>query len=143
MTQSDDETVNIRGLECAVHKWNVDPTKREPRALVVLYHGFLAHGAYPTVRYAAEFLAQANYAVVALDFCGHGKSEGLRGYLPSAESVIEDGVKMAEYAQSLYQKENNNLKLFLVGSSMGGAIALSVAQKMGDTVSGVVLLARK
>jgi acylglycerol lipase len=138
MTQSDD-TVNINGNLSAVHKWNVDPTKT-PRALVVVYHGFLAHGNYPTVRYAAEFLAEANYAVVALDFAGHGKSEGLRGYLPTAESVIADGVAMAEYAKSLYHNENN-LKLFLVGSSMGGAIALSVAQKMGDSISGVVLLA--
>jgi alpha-beta hydrolase superfamily lysophospholipase len=46
---------------------------------------------------------------------------------------------MAEYAKSLYPNEKN-LKLFLVGSSMGGAITLSVAQKIGDTVC-VVLLA--
>jgi acylglycerol lipase len=132
---------SIRGLECHVHLWNVSPEETIPKALVVVFHGFLAHGNYPTVRYAAEFLATEEYAVVAVDFPGHGKSKGQRGYLESAETMVQDGACMIDYATALYKEKS--LKLFLMGSSMGGAIALSVAQqsKSKDQVAGVLLLA--
>lgn len=134
-------TIAIRGINCFVHRWNVDPQKK-PKALIVIFHGFLAHGNYPTVRYAAEFLSEAGYAVVAVDLPGHGKSEGLRGYLESSKTVVTDGQAIVNYAQSIY-KNFSDLKTFLVGSSMGGAIALSVAQAGGEnsSIAGVLLLA--
>lgn len=131
-------TAKIRGMDCHVNQWNVDPSK-QPKALMVIFHGFLAHSNYPTVRYAAEFLSETGYAVVSVDFPGHGKSPGDRGLIESAEILVQDGKAMVEYAIGLYATPP---KLFLVGSSMGGAIALSVAQIMPkDTVAGVVLLA--
>eukprot|EP00536_Pseudo-nitzschia_multiseries_P012791 jgi/Psemu1/209655/e_gw1.508.3.1 len=125
----------IRGTNCYVHHYKADSSS--PKALVVLYHGFLAHGAYPTVRYAASFLAEAGYAVVAMDFPGHGKSEGLRGYLKSADDLIEDGIAIVRHAQSLYGGSSSNggsenLPLVLCGSSMGGAIALLVAHRFNQ-----------
>jgi acylglycerol lipase len=145
--------VSIRGTKCFVHHWNVHPPNNTtgseqqsqspppPKALIVLFHGFLAHGNYPTVRYAAEFLSTAGYAVVSVDFPGHGRSEGIRGYLKSADDLIEDGIAMVEYAQSLYTSKTTSEnhddvpqppppQLVLCGSSMGGAIALSVAHKL-------------
>lgn len=78
------ETIQIQGLECCIHTWNSTAKEHShPRGLVVFYHGFLAHGRYPTVRYAAEWLATNHqYIVVAADMPGHGQSAGLRGYLP-------------------------------------------------------------
>lgn len=127
------ERISIRGIECFVHHWKAKA--ETPKALVVIFHGYATHGTYPTVRYAAEFLMEAGFTVVAIDFPGHGKSDGIRGYLECAEIVISDGVAMVQHAQSLYP----GLELFLVGSSMGGSIALSVANK--TKVAGVVLLA--
>ncbi|KAL3938269.1 MAG: hypothetical protein SGBAC_006792 [Bacillariaceae sp.] len=132
-------TAKIRGMDCHVNQWNVDPSK-QPKALMVIFHGFLAHGNYPTVRYAAEFLSAQGYAVVSIDFPGHGKSPGDRGLIESAEILVQDGKAMVEYATALYAAKAP--KLFLVGSSMGGAIALSVAQSMPkEAIAGVVLLA--
>jgi alpha-beta hydrolase superfamily lysophospholipase len=57
--------------------------------------------------------------------------------LNSADEVVELGVSVASYAQTLSPHP-----VFLVGSSLGGAIALSVAHKLEkDQVAGVVLLA--
>ena len=125
--------VSIRGTQCFIHRWEAADAN-SPKALIVLYHGIGAHGAYPTVRYAAEFFSQAGYAVVAFDFPGHGRSEGIPGYLKSSDDLIEDGIAMAEHAQSLHGRSNNkSLPLVLCGSSMGGAIALLVAHKLGQT----------
>jgi len=131
--------VSIRGTQCFFHKWEV----ANPKALVVLFHGIGAHGAYPTVRYAAEFLSEAGYSVVAFDFPGHGRSEGLKGYLKSAEDLVAYGVAMVEHATALY----SDLPLVLCGSSMGGAICLLVAHKLqqgsesSDQMPRVILLA--
>lgn len=134
--------VPIRGTQCYMHRW--EPSDgTNPKALVVIYHGVGAHGAYPTVRYAAEFLSGSGFAVVAFDFPGHGRSEGIKGYLKSSDDLVEDGVAMVNYARSLYQ----NLPLVLCGSSMGGAIALLVAHRLNeisgttDSMPFVILLA--
>jgi len=132
--EKESNLVSIRGTQCFIHQWDV-VDDRSPKALVVLYHGFGAHGAYPTVRYAAEFFSRAGYAVVAFDFPGHGRSEGMQGYLKSSDDLIEDGIAMTEYAQSLYghvdkKSVNETLPLVLCGSSMGGAIALLVAHRL-------------
>ena len=138
-TADSNNLVSIRGTKCYFHKWEV----ASPKALVVVFHGIGAHGAYPTVRYAAEFLSEAGYTVVAFDFPGHGRSEGLKGYLKSADDLVENGVAMVDHARSLYP----DLPLVLCGSSMGGAICLLVSDKLrqrtgnNDGMPSVILLA--
>eukprot|EP00934_Nitzschia_sp_Nitz4_P000447 Nitzschia sp. Nitz4//scaffold375_size13900//4380//5246//NITZ4_008965-RA/size13900-processed-gene-0.5-mRNA-1//1//CDS//3329549642//447//frame0 len=140
MTTELASTISVQGMDCFVHYWNVDPSKK-PTALIVVFHGFLAHGKYPTVRYAAEFLSDAGYSVVSVDMPGHGKSEGTRGYMKSADSVLSFGSQVVEYAQGLFPHDSSSIPTFLVGSSLGGAIALSVAHALEQSVAGVLLLA--
>eukprot|EP00545_Synedropsis_sp_CCMP1620_P001045 CAMPEP_0119015120 /NCGR_PEP_ID=MMETSP1176-20130426/10572_1 /TAXON_ID=265551 /ORGANISM="Synedropsis recta cf, Strain CCMP1620" /LENGTH=295 /DNA_ID=CAMNT_0006968389 /DNA_START=47 /DNA_END=932 /DNA_ORIENTATION=+ len=125
-------TVQVRGMDLKIHVWKSE----KPKAIAVIYHGFLAHGRYPTVKYAAELLHSQNYHVIAPDMPGHGESPGMRGYLPSADTLISDALKIADFAQKQFPDE----KLFLLGSSMGGTIALRVAMEMPE-VAGVILLA--
>lgn len=129
--------VVIEGKKCFVRHWqpNQSPPSMPsssspptPKGLVVLFHGFLAHGGYPTVRYAAEFLQSDGYAIIAVDFPGHGQSEGLPGYIPSSDEMIKNGMAMVDHALSLYSTASTPPRLILCGSSMGGAIAMAVAQ---------------
>ena len=142
------------GQELNVYHWNypeADSTGSIPArsTVIVLFHGFLAHGYYPTVRYAAEKLASAGYMVVAADLPGHGKSPGLKGFLPPPDDLIQTGVHIADYASSLLQCQESEKKIFLMGSSLGGAMAVAVAHHMqqsaesatAPTPSGVALLA--
>mmetsp|Transcript_5887 Transcript_5887/g.8330 ORF Transcript_5887/g.8330 Transcript_5887/m.8330 type:complete len:300 (+) Transcript_5887:205-1104(+) len=131
------EMIKIRGMDCAKHTWK--PSSGKPRGIAVVYHGFLAHSLYPTVRYAAEMIAdKVGFDVIAVDLPGHGKSEGMRGYVSSASVLVKDGLVIAEEA---YKVHGDKMPLYFVGSSMGGAIALAVAEEFGDKVAGVVLLA--
>ena len=119
-----------------VHKWT---PKSRSKGLAVVYHGFGAHSQYPTVRYASNLLAGSGFAVYALDLPGHGLSPGTRGFLTGSNDLIEDGVAILKHARS---DAGANLPLFLLGSSMGGAIALKVAEwAEPGSVSGVVMLA--
>ncbi|GKY96143.1 hypothetical protein MPSEU_000574300 [Mayamaea pseudoterrestris] len=156
-----EKTVAIgnKGQELNIYHWNL-PEKDESAptvassVVVVLYHGFLAHGNYPTVRYAAEMLAAAGYIIIAADLPGHGKSSGLRGYLAPPDELVQTGIDIARYASTLVPNYDKNTKMFLMGSSLGGAMALAVAHQMQqhqnqqqDTqrtttaLAGVVLLA--
>ena len=141
MTTTEETTINCQGSQCVLHKWKASSAD-SPRGVCVIYHGFLAHGKYPTVRYAAELLSSNNYTVIAVDLPGHGKSPGMRGYLPSADALIAIGTAVAEHGGELCSRDaddddsNNNsrriLPLFLVGSSMGGTIALAVANELSE-----------
>lgn len=119
-----------------VHKWK---PKSQSKGTAVVYHGFGAHSQYPTVRYASNLLAGNGFSVYALDLPGHGLSPGMRGFLTGSHDIIEDGVTMLKHAKS---ESGANLPLFLLGSSMGGAIALKIAEQVEPGfVSGVVMLA--
>ena len=135
-------TLNTRNIECALYKWS-PPDHQKVKGVVVVYHGFGAHSLYPTVRYASSLLAESGLLVYGLDFPGHGASPGTRGLLTGVKDLITDGIAVAKHAKADSSKniEGGELPLFLVGSSMGGAIALSVANRIPDTVQGVVMLA--
>ena len=138
------EKIKLGSQEIGWHVWQKDASNTVEGPLVIVFHGFLAHGAYPTVRYAAELCAQSlpGSIVVAADMPGHGTSDGPRGYLPGgAEGLIKNfGVPVFETAREKYGQKNR--KIFLLGSSMGGTIALQVAlREPAGAIAGVCLLA--
>jgi len=139
MVDHSSEKVKLDDVEICCHFWNKGNSKIQDSSLIIVYHGFGAHGLYPTVRYAAELLAEASegYTVLAPDMRGHGQSPGLKGYIPSVETLLDDACQLADYALAEFKPK----KLFLLGSSMGGTISLHVAQKRPEEVAGVMLLA--
>jgi len=122
------------GIKCKLHCWLPD---EPPQATCLIFHGFKAHARYPTVRYVAELLQAQGCIVYAFDMPGHGCSEGARGYIESADKLVKHGSDAANHVKALHE----DLKLFLVGSSMGAAIALLVSERMDGAPDGIVMLA--
>src|SRR3954452_17559209 len=90
-----------------------------PRADVVLAHGYAEHsGRYAHV---AAALNAAGCDVWALDHRGHGRSAGERGNIESWEAVVADLDLLVDLAAA------GGRPVFLVGHSMGGAIAVAYA----------------
>ena len=129
--------LSVDGVNCKVWTWS-PPTVS--RGLVVIFHGLGAHGRFPTVSVAAEAIFAAGFTAIAPDLPGHGASDGLRGFLYSAPSLEEAALAFVRAAREAHP----DLPLFLLGSSMGGALcvrcALALAEQ-GIEVSGLVLLA--
>jgi acylglycerol lipase len=105
------------------------------RSVVVLAHGLGEHSG----RYAglAGALAGAGHAVYALDHRGHGRSPGRRANIDRFEHLVSDFGTFAGRAA----REHPDAPVFLLGHSMGGAVAFATALRLQDVVRGVVLSA--
>jgi len=88
------------------------------------------------VRLLAERLAQAGCACFALDFEGHGESEGVAALIHDTAHLTAD---TAAFARSLIAAQP--LPLFLAGTSMGGGLALRCSlEAAAGTYAGLLLL---
>ncbi|XP_021307362.1 caffeoylshikimate esterase isoform X2 [Sorghum bicolor] len=127
---------NSRGVEIFSKCWF--PENHRMRAIVCLCHGygdtctFFLDG-------VARKIASAGYGVFALDYPGFGLSEGLHGYIPSFDTLVDD---VAEHFSKVKgNPEYRGLPSFLFGQSMGGAVALKVHFKQPNEWNGAILVA--
>lgn len=79
------------------------------------------------------------FACFALDIEGHGKSQGLKAYVPNVDLVVQDCLS---YFNSVKQDPSfNGLPCFLYGESMGGAICLLIHFADPNGFDGAILVA--
>lgn len=108
-----------------------------PKALVVMFHGFTGHKVENGFMFKqfAQTLAKNGFASLRVDFAGSGDSDGdFRDMTILTE--IEDAHAMVEYAKKMGIKN-----LFLLGFSMGGAVASMIASDYLNDLTGLILLA--
>ncbi|HMP88845.1 MAG TPA: alpha/beta fold hydrolase [Kiritimatiellia bacterium] len=102
-----------------LHGWLLISPATNPLGTVVHFHGnaqnISAHADF------VDWLPREGYHVFIFDYRGFGKSKGR----PTREGVYMDGVAAMMQAMRLPGIESN--RLFVIGQSLGGAVALSVA----------------
>ena len=103
--------------------------------MVVLAHGVSEHGG----RYAwvGERLAERGFALYAGDHRGHGRSDGSRALIDRMDNAVADLNLVVDLAVG----RQGGREPFLLGHSMGGAVALSYALAHQDRVRGLILSA--
>lgn len=128
--------VNSRGFEIFSKSWL--PKTSPLKAVVCFCHGY---GDTCTFFFEgiARKLASSGYGVFAMDYVGFGLSEGLHGFVPSFEKLVDDVIE--HYSKVKDNPEFRALPSFLFGQSMGGAIALKVHLKQPHAWSGAILIA--
>lgn len=104
-----------------------------PRAAVVVTHGYAEHiGRYQALGAA---LAHRGIAVHGIDFAGHGRSAGRRGFVGSFRTLVAD---LAAFVHST-RAEHGRLKCGLFGHSVGGEVCVSLCANEPEVVDALAL----
>jgi len=100
---------------------------------VLIFHGITAYSE-PYGKLLAEDLAQAGFNVFGMDLRGHGRSDGIRGDLPSGERLAKD---LCETVASLKTKFS---RVVVLGHSLGVLSTLIAVNHCPGTIDGLILL---
>ncbi len=118
------------GLNIFYRTWPAEPE----RARLVIAHGLGEHsGRYGNV---VERLAPLGVSMWAPDHRGHGQSPGKRGHITAFEQYVLDLKILLDTAS---QDRPTGSKVFLLGHSMGGLIALCFAERFPEAIDGLVV----
>ncbi|KAM7260099.1 hypothetical protein ACFE04_015840 [Oxalis oulophora] len=123
----------VRGNALFCRSWV--PVTDQFKGILIIIHGLNEHSG----RYAqfAKQLTASNFGVYAMDWIGHGGSDGLHGYVPSLDHVVADTGAFLEKIKS----ENPGVPCFLFGHSTGGAVVLKAASypHIEEMLDGIIL----
>lgn len=111
------------------------PVSSESRGILIIIHGLNEHsGRYTNF---AKQLVSFEFGVYAMDWIGHGGSDGLHGYVPSLDHVVADTAAFLEKVKL----ENPGVPCFLFGHSTGGAVVLKAAShpRIEEMLEGIIL----
>jgi acylglycerol lipase len=117
------------GLQLYTQSWLPD----NPKAIVILSHGYAEHSS--RYQHFASCLVENGFAVYALDHRGHGRSEGERANIKVFGEYVSD---LGKFITTVREK-HPILKRFLLGHSMGGAIAAQIAIEQPNALDGLLL----
>ncbi|WP_340110409.1 alpha/beta fold hydrolase [Pikeienuella sp. HZG-20] len=121
----------VGGARLALSSW---APEGRPRAVILALHGFADYGP-STFAGAASFWARRGFLTYAYDQRGFGRNES-RGQWPGAARLVVDFREVA----ALIRARHPGLPLFVIGHSMGGAVALAGFGE-GVAADGLVLAA--
>ncbi|XP_004875336.2 monoglyceride lipase isoform X4 [Heterocephalus glaber] len=108
---------------------------RPPKALVFVSHGAGEHcGRYDDL---ARMLMELDLLAFAHDHVGHGRSDGERLVVSDFQIFVRDVLHHVD----TMQKDYPGLPVFLLGHSMGGAIAILAAAERPGHFAGMALIA--
>jgi caffeoylshikimate esterase len=106
---------------------------------VYMTHGYGSDSGWLFQKICISF-SQWGYAVFAADLLGHGRSEGLHGYLGDLEKVAASSVSFFKHTR--YTEPYKDLPAFLFGESMGcAATMLMYFQSDPKTWTGLIFSA--
>lgn len=126
------KAAGIGGIDLYAQGWLPETGAR---AVIVVAHGLAEHGGrYETL---AGELVQRGYAVYAVDHRGHGRSSGPRANIGRFAHLVSDFCAFTGRCA----REHLDTPVFMLGHSMGGAVAFASALRLQHTLRGLVLSA--
>jgi len=130
VTRTEKTFTGVGGVPIVYDVWT--PTT-PPRAVVVLAHGYGEHAR--RYDHVAERFGQAGLAMYALDHRGHGRAGGKRVRVRHMEEFVSDFRQLVKTARA----DHPDLKVVVLGHSMGGAIVFAYGVQHADEYDLMVL----
>ncbi|MBN2080344.1 MAG: lysophospholipase [Spirochaetes bacterium] len=120
----------VDGLSIFYRKYQAEAEK----ARVVIAHGLGEHsGRYDNV---VSRLLPRGISIWAPDHRGHGQSEGPRGHVSSFYQYVDDLHSLIALSRDTLPE---GTKIFLLGHSLGGLIALRFAARFPEVIDGLIV----
>jgi alpha-beta hydrolase superfamily lysophospholipase len=130
-----EESFNYEGYK--VNYYKLENTNK-PKAIFIHFHGYCSHGG--VTGYYADVIARHNSEVnvYAFDQLNFGKSKGsCQGLITSLQDSVAQGEAFVDHLVSQFETKP---KVFLSGSSYGGAVILKMAVINKLKYSGLIFL---
>ncbi|KAA0165909.1 hypothetical protein FNF28_03291 [Cafeteria roenbergensis] len=129
------------GISSTTRFWrHATPTDR-PKSIVVYCHGYGHHSRGGALFRLATELSLRGHAVVAFDCEGNGCSSGLPGFIVNFQRLAVQAHVALEFARLQLGREGAETPAFLLGESMGGALATTAARLNPELFAGMILFA--
>jgi len=127
VSHSSEFITNSRGLKLFTQWWT-PLLSSAPIGVICMAHGFACESSR-AVQLTAVHFTKAGFIVCAIDYQGHGFSDGLKAHIPDVNSVVDDCI--AFYDGFRERHAPPSVPSFLYGESLGGAIALLITLRRG------------
>lgn len=122
--------VSFDGMKLSGYIWK---PKETPKAVMNLVHGYSEYcGRYD--HWAMKF-TEKGFVVHAIDYRGHGKSDGRRGHINQFDDFLNDIDVLVKESKKLYP----DLPQFIYGQSLGGSIVTNYILKRENNFKGAVI----
>jgi len=127
---------NSRGM--LLYSFTMKPTDpAKIKGCVVYCHGYSDMASY--LKKASLYrLVKAGFVVSAVEYEGHGRSDGNLVEINSWDTLINDVI---DYSRAVIETLPSNCKVFLAGESMGGAVCFDCYSRGAGLFSGIIMVA--
>jgi len=99
------------------------PADKDIEAVLCFCHGYMDNQSF-LKRYEYQRLVKRGIAFVSIEYEGHGRSDGHLCYIPKWDNMIQD--VLSYFQETCNDPRFQGKKVFLMGESMGGAVAFDV-----------------
>lgn len=106
------------------------------RGVICLCHGYMDNISF-LKRVEYQRFVRKGFAVVMIEYEGHGRSDGPNALIPNWEYMLRD---VQGYFDFITNKKFPGKKKFLMGESMGGAVAFELMSRHKSNYEGVIFV---
>jgi len=118
------------GMKLSGYLWEPEG---EPKGVINLVHGF---GEYcDRYDHWAKRFVEKEFVVHAIDYRGHGKSDGRRGHITDFDNFLKDVDVLVNESDKLYP----DIPQFIYGHSLGGNIVTNYILRKENNFKGAIL----
>jgi len=113
------------------------PRYQEVKAVICFCHGYSDNASF-LARYENLRFVREGFAVVSVEYEGHGRSDGPSGLIYDWNATVHDVVS---YFGEVKRERFSDKKCFLMGESMGGAVAFCAQETSPSLFAGCIFVA--